>query len=132
MLNLALGRCEELRCPQLALQVFSDHPKYGFDLSSPTAARHLLHSLHIQHPLSSSITLVALYKLYDLPPISQDLVTCSLLTSACYNDNTQASLVVAKSLVPELKKLLQEKSPGAWVIPAKDAKEMCTVKGRLL
>lgn len=123
-------RCEELQCPQLALQVFSDHPKYGLDLSSTTAARHLLHSLHLKHPLSSSITLVALYKLYNLPLVSKDLVSCSLLTSACYKNNTSESLVVAKSLVPELKKLLEKKDPEKWSIPVSGAKERTTTKGK--
>jgi hypothetical protein len=75
-------RCEELACPRLALQVFGDHSKYALPLSLP-AARHLLHSLHSKHPVQCAIAASALYRLYDLPPVSTDLVSCSLLTSAC-------------------------------------------------
>jgi hypothetical protein len=75
-------RCEELTCPRLALQVFGDHSKYALPLSLP-AARHLLHSLHSKHPVQYTIAASALYRVYNLPPVSTDLVSCSLLASAC-------------------------------------------------
>ncbi|KAI0077608.1 hypothetical protein K474DRAFT_1661542 [Panus rudis PR-1116 ss-1] len=120
-------RCEELHCPQLALKVFSDHPKYGFDLSSPVAARRLLHSLHVEHPLSDTITLTALYKVYNLPPISSDLVATAMLTSACFKAGTPESITVAKSLLPSLQKLLQETDPKAMEYP-QDWKERSRTK----
>ncbi|KAI0927540.1 hypothetical protein AcV5_008052 [Taiwanofungus camphoratus] len=104
-------RCEELHCPTLALKVFSDHPKYGFDLCSQTAARRLLHSLHVEHPLQDSITLAALFRIYNLPPISSDLVSCAMLTSACFKHGTRQSLAIAHEMVPHLKGLLEKVEP---------------------
>jgi hypothetical protein len=77
-----IGRCEELTCPRLALQVFGDHSKYVLSLSLP-AARHLLHSLHSDHPVQYTIAASALYKVYGLRPVSTDLISCALLASAC-------------------------------------------------
>ncbi|THH21231.1 hypothetical protein EW146_g315 [Bondarzewia mesenterica] len=121
-------RCEELKCADLALGVFSDRPKYGLDLASPKAARRLLHSLHAEHPLSSSITLAALYRLYGLPALATDPVACALLTSACLrvakpiptNSNTEidtkgterkSARTVANALVPALKDVLESTKP---------------------
>ncbi|CAL1709309.1 unnamed protein product [Somion occarium] len=101
-------RCEELHCPGLALKVFSDHSKYGFDLSSEKAARQLLHSLHVEHPITDTMTLVALYKAYNLPPISSDLVACAMVTSACFKTGSPESLTVAKALLPSLRDLLKK------------------------
>lgn len=70
-----------------------------------------MHSLHVEHPLSSAITLVALYKVYNLPPVSSDLVSTAMLASACFKSNTEHSLVVANALVPALKTLIAETSP---------------------
>lgn len=111
------GRCEELRCPNLALKVFSDHPKYGVDLTDKKVARQLLHSLHVEHPLQESITLSALHGVYKLPAISQDLVSCAMLTSACFKAGTPESLTVANALVPALQELLQKTKPEVWAYP---------------
>jgi len=112
-----IRRCEELRCPTLALKVFSDHSKYGFNLNYLPAARHLLHSLHVEHPLENSITLSALYGIYKLPAISSDLVSCAMLTAACFKAKSEDSLVVAKALVPELKNLLTKTKPKKMAYP---------------
>lgn len=105
------GRCEELHCSDLALQVFSNHSKYGLPLNSISAARQLMHSLHVEHPLSSSMTLVALYKIYNLPPVSTDLVSAAMLTSACFKANSKQSNIVANALVPSLKNMILESPP---------------------
>ncbi|KDQ60487.1 hypothetical protein JAAARDRAFT_68008 [Jaapia argillacea MUCL 33604] len=112
-------RCEELKCPTLALDVFSDKVKYGLSLTQLPTARRLLHSLHLTTPLSNTIALSALFSLYKLPPISKDLVSCSMLMSACYkyanskkeHRDKQSALVVAKSLVPSLEGLLKKAKP---------------------
>lgn len=117
MVMAFIRRCEELHCPDLALKVFSDHPKYGVDLVDPKAARQLLHSLHVEHPLEKSITLSALYGIYKLPAISNDLVACAMLTSACFKAATPESLTVANALVPVLQDLLSKTKPEAWVYP---------------
>jgi len=83
-------RCEELTCPQLALQVFGDHSKYSLPLSLP-AARHLLHSLHSKHPIQDTIAAASLYGVYKLPPVSTDLISCSLLASACLKGRKRRS-----------------------------------------
>ena len=121
-----LGRCEELGCPQLALKVFGDHSKYGFDLSEK-AARQLLHSLHLEHPLSDTMTLVALYQVYKLPPISNDVVASSMVASACFKAGTPESLTVAKALLPALEKRLKKTDPKSMEYP-KDWKERLQAK----
>lgn len=86
-----LGRCEELKCPDLALDVFANRPKYGMDLASPTIGRRLLHALHAHHPLSASVTLGALYGLYRLPSLASDPIACALLLTACLRATTASA-----------------------------------------
>ncbi|KAG1808921.1 uncharacterized protein BJ212DRAFT_1381456 [Suillus subaureus] len=83
-----IRRCEELKCPTLALKVFGDHSKYGLGLSSLFAARHMLHSVYDKRPLSDSMTVAALFGVYKLPPVSSDLAACSMLYVACLKDNS--------------------------------------------
>ncbi|CCM00621.1 uncharacterized protein FIBRA_02657 [Fibroporia radiculosa] len=115
-----VGRCEQLRCPTLALKVFSDHPKYGFDLTL-SAARRLLHSLHVEHSLQDTITLAALFRVYKLPPISSDLVACSMFTSACFKHHSTHSLAIANEMVPHLKNLLAKVDPKSMQLPPSGA-----------
>jgi len=116
-------RCEELKCPTLALKVFSNHTKYGFDLSSIQAGRHLLHSLHVEHPIQETITLAALYKVYNLPAISSDLISCAMLTSACFKEGSEQSLVVAKAMVPSLREMLEKTDAKEWALVEKGQPE---------
>ncbi|KAG2127118.1 hypothetical protein DEU56DRAFT_533279 [Suillus clintonianus] len=104
-------RCEELKCPALALKVFGDHSKYGLGLSSLFAARHMLHSVYAQSPLSDSMTVAALFGVYKLPPVSSDLAACSMLYSACLKDKSANARVVGKALYEELKKQVQDNAP---------------------
>ncbi|KAI0065054.1 hypothetical protein BV25DRAFT_1822163 [Artomyces pyxidatus] len=101
-------RCAELKCPDLALAVFSDRPKYRFDLSSPTAGRELLNALHRDRPLSECIELSALYQLYELPPLAADPVACTLLVDACLRAAPKSphAGTVAHALVPALQDTL--------------------------
>jgi len=107
----AQGRCDELECSDLALDVFSNHPKYGFSLTSVVVARQLMHSLHIKHPLSSSVTLMALYPAYNLPPISADLVSSAMLATACLGQESKQSKVLIEVLLPSIKRLLEATPP---------------------
>ncbi|GJE86726.1 hypothetical protein PsYK624_028070 [Phanerochaete sordida] len=117
MVMAFVRRCEELRCPQLALKVFTDHPKYGVDLTDALAARQLLHALHVEHPLQDAITLSALHAVYKLPAVAQDFVACAMLTSACFKAATPEALTVANALVPALQELAAKDSPAAWAYP---------------
>jgi len=108
--SITTGRCEELNTPTLALKVFGDHSKYGMSLTLP-AARHLLHSLHVNHSLQDTITAAALYRVYNLPAVSEDLISCSILTSACLKHGTRHSLRVANALVPSLQHMLSHTAP---------------------
>lgn len=110
------GRCEELHCPTLALSVYADHPKYGVDLTEQ-GARRLLHSLHVEHPLNDSVLLMALRNVYNLPPISNDLVSCAMFVSACFKAGTPESLVIARALIPPLQTLLKKVSPRSLKYP---------------
>lgn len=105
------GRCDELACSDLALDVFANHSKYGFPLASIAVARQLMHSLHLKHPLASSVTLMALYPAYNLPPVSTDLVSSTMLATACLNHESKQSKVLVDVLIPSVKRLLQDAPP---------------------
>ncbi|KAG5652696.1 hypothetical protein H0H81_004081 [Sphagnurus paluster] len=105
------GRCEELSCPLLALKVYGAYAKYNVPLSLP-GARQLLHSVHVKHPIESVMTAAALYDVYDLPAVSDDLISCAMLMSACFKHNSKDSLVVANALVPHLQELLTATEPA--------------------
>lgn len=105
------GRCEQLSCPLLALDVFGNYAKYNLKLTLP-GARQLLHSLHLEHPIDRVIAASALYSVYSLIPIAQDLVSCSMLVSACFKHNSEDSLIVARSLLPHLHDMLSQTKPS--------------------
>ncbi|KAG5643967.1 hypothetical protein DXG03_009318 [Asterophora parasitica] len=108
--ELFVRRCEELSCPLLALKVYGDYAKYNLPLSL-SAARQLLHSLHVEHPIEHTMTAAALYDVYGLPAVSEDLVSCSILMSACFKHASKDSLKIANALVPQLEELLKLKKP---------------------
>ncbi|PFH47898.1 hypothetical protein AMATHDRAFT_151051, partial [Amanita thiersii Skay4041] len=108
--ELFVRRCEELSCPLLALDVFGDYAKYNLKLTLP-GGRQLLHSLHDSYPIDKVITASALYSIYSLTPIAQDLVSCSMIVSACFKHNSKDSLQVAHALVPHLQRLLKQTKP---------------------
>lgn len=103
-------RCDELSCPLLALQVFGDFSKYNLRLTLPGAHR-LLHALYAKHSLDKIMMVTSLYSIYQLPPLSQDLISCVFVISACYKHNSRDSLVVAESLLPRLQKLVETSEP---------------------
>ncbi|KAI0044799.1 hypothetical protein FA95DRAFT_1608264 [Auriscalpium vulgare] len=108
-------RCDELKCPTFALQVFSDRKKYHFELSSPAAARHLLYMLQKSASLSSVMTLVALYGFYGLPSISTDPVASALLIAVCLRGRSNKQGIpartVAKKLIPAFQRTLEKTPP---------------------
>ena len=105
------GRCEQLSCPLLALDVFGNYAKYNVKLTLP-GARQLLHSLHLEQPIDRVIAASALYGVYSLVPIARDLVSCSMLVSACFKHNSEDSLIVARSLLPHLHDMLSQTKPS--------------------
>ncbi|KAH0582247.1 hypothetical protein J132_04971 [Termitomyces sp. J132] len=108
--ELFVRRCEELKCPLFALKVYGDFAKYNLPLSLP-AARQLLHSLHQAYPIETVMTAASLYDAYNLPSVSEDLVSASLVASACFRHNTKHSITVANLLVPQIKGLLGGHQP---------------------
>ncbi|KIK58220.1 hypothetical protein GYMLUDRAFT_246256 [Collybiopsis luxurians FD-317 M1] len=82
--ELVVRQAESLSCPHVALEMFSNHAKYQVPLSLP-AARHLLHSLHQTNSLQDVMTAVALYGVYNLRPVSDDLVSLGLVCRALSN-----------------------------------------------
>ncbi|KAG6838778.1 hypothetical protein C0991_008514, partial [Blastosporella zonata] len=106
LLTCVTGRCEELKCPLVALKVYGDFPKYSLPLSLP-AARQLLHSLHTKYPLENVMTAASLYDVYKLPAVSEDLVSASLVAAACFKHNSKASRSVGMVIAPQIKKLLK-------------------------
>lgn len=90
--------------------MFGNYAKYNLKLTQP-GARQLLHSLHVEHPIDKVIAASALYSVYSLTPIAHDLVSCSMLVSACFKHNSKDSLKVARALVPHLKRMMGETAP---------------------
>ncbi|KAF8068038.1 hypothetical protein FPV67DRAFT_1169918 [Lyophyllum atratum] len=99
-------RCEELSTPLLALRIFGSYAKYTLPLSLP-AAQHLLHSLHTHHPLPSVMTAAALYPIYGLGKVEEDLVGCTLVMAACFREGGREAVGVGRGLVPCLERLLK-------------------------
>ncbi|KAI0747812.1 hypothetical protein C8Q80DRAFT_1219236 [Daedaleopsis nitida] len=99
-------RCERLRCPELALKIFSDHPKYGLDLTFD-AARVVLHGLQASRPRLQS------------PPVTSDLLCTTMLLRALNKDGSEESLTVARTLVPALEKLLNKANPRTYSLQNK-------------
>ena len=98
-----LERCNQLKCPALAVDVFSNRPYYRFDLKSVEAARELLQSVHKDDLFRESVLVSTLYTLYNLPPLTKDVVSCSMLLSQCLRVDTPAARVIAGALLPAFK-----------------------------
>ncbi|KIL64767.1 hypothetical protein M378DRAFT_162921 [Amanita muscaria Koide BX008] len=102
--ELFVRRCEELSCPKVAINVFGDYAKYNLKLTLP-AARQLLHSVHLTEP-REAYGMALLYSMYNLPEISKDLVSFSMLLTALFKENSKESTRLAKRFVPNLKQLV--------------------------
>jgi hypothetical protein len=80
------------------------------DLTLPTARR-LLYALHEERKLSDAITLAALFPLYNLPPLSSDIISFALLLSACLREaqvsGSEHAWTVAATLLSPFKQLAQ-------------------------
>ncbi|KAI0305180.1 hypothetical protein B0F90DRAFT_1585421, partial [Multifurca ochricompacta] len=107
-------RCTELRCPQLALTVFSNRPAYRMDLTF-TAARLLLYAIHKDYPLSDSVILASLFPLYNLPKLSSDPISFALFMSACVREakvsGSQPAWTIATTLLSPFEELLSQTPP---------------------
>lgn len=134
--NLCLERCHELRCPDVALAVFGDYAKHNLPLTLP-AARWLLHSVYVDHPIEKVLITASLYPIYGLPQISEDLPSAAMVAAACVKHQSrlqaQAQAAAAEGqevtlteaqkkeanraqevvdgLLPQIKKMLEEKGP---------------------
>ncbi|KAF8595960.1 hypothetical protein BDV93DRAFT_611145 [Ceratobasidium sp. AG-I] len=95
-----IGRCINLKSPDIALAVLYHRPSFGIDIPSISSARALLHSLLITPtppptplpaemalPTSTSfahaLLLANLFDVYALPPVEKDEVARALLLGAC-------------------------------------------------
>jgi hypothetical protein len=103
------GRCEELGAQSLALQVFGNYARFNVSLDL-VSGRQLLHSLSRAFPIEDVMTASALFNLYGIPPVSQDLVSCSIIVQACLRHNSPHSNAIAEALIPHLRQL-KEKTP---------------------
>jgi hypothetical protein len=70
-----------------------------------------MHSLHVEHPIDTVMTVSALHSVYGLPPVVEDLASCSMLVSACFKHNSDDSLKVAKAFIPHLEAMLKTTMP---------------------
>ena len=110
---LFAGRCAELECPDLALRVFADHPRYGFSAKSYKGVLHLIHALHLSHPLSDTITAAALLKLNHHPETTASLPACAMVTYAALRNigSDPRTKDLAEVLLPALRKLCNSADP---------------------
>ncbi|KZV76625.1 hypothetical protein PENSPDRAFT_622544 [Peniophora sp. CONT] len=108
---LFVQRCNQLKCPTLAVDVFSNRPYYRFDLKSVEAARELLHSVYKDSLFKESVLVSTLFTLYNLPPLANDIVSCSMLLSQCLAVDTPESRVIAGALLPAFKQSIDNSSP---------------------
>jgi hypothetical protein len=110
----ATGRCVELRCPELALNVFSNRSAYRVDLTLP-GARHLLYALYEERQFSNIVVLVALFPLYNIPALTSDPISCALLLSACLREanssGSEPALTIAETFLSPFKQLLSQTPP---------------------
>ena len=106
-LILFSGRCEQLRCQALALEVFGNYAKYNITLT-PTAGRWLIHSVHVLHPLKDLLIAASLFSVYNIS-LAEDLVSASMFTAACFKHDTPQSRALANHLLPKIKTMVEEK-----------------------
>ncbi len=100
LLMQSVGRCDTLGCPQLAVKVFGNLPRYHFRLSQ-TAAQRLMHSLY-RHRMHQDVLTVAAYRpAHDLCPVEQDLVASAIVSAASIKTSNK---VVAVGLLAEIRK----------------------------
>ncbi|KAL1714201.1 hypothetical protein EV715DRAFT_210067 [Schizophyllum commune] len=103
--ELFIRRCHELQSPALAVKVFGDFGRYGVPLTLE-GGRTLLYSLLLHDSIPNIVAVTTLYKVYDLPPLASDLVSCSILVAACHKHGDVDAQVVAETLTPFLKDLV--------------------------
>ncbi|KAF9240406.1 hypothetical protein BU15DRAFT_17191, partial [Melanogaster broomeanus] len=148
--EMFIRRCEELKCPLLALKVFGDHPKYGFDLTSLPGARNLLHSFYQKGSVENAVAAAALFGVYKLPPVTSDPASCAMLYAACLRSKNKNAGYLGKDLRFHLYTLLEKTEPFAkpkerliraqysakpdlWLLEAlKDIKKMRKEQGRVV
>ncbi|KAF9218850.1 hypothetical protein BS17DRAFT_770434 [Gyrodon lividus] len=111
--EMFVRRCEELECPLLALKVFGDHPKYGFDMTSFPAARNLLHSLYGKYPVENTVAAASLFGVYKLPPVTSDPACSAMLYAACVRSGNKNAGLLGRDLRLHLKELLEKTEPFA-------------------
>jgi hypothetical protein len=101
------GRCEQLGCQALALEVFGNYAKYNVTLT-PNAGRWLIHSIHVLHPLKDLLIAASLFSVYNIS-LAEDLVSASMFTAACFKHDTPESKLAANYLLPKIKTMVDEK-----------------------
>ncbi|KAK0439414.1 hypothetical protein EV421DRAFT_1906070 [Armillaria borealis] len=80
--DVFVRRCDDFKCPQLALKVFGNFPLYQAKLTRP-AAQQLLYTLHrTSVPLEDLLLTAAFFPIYQLGPLENDIVSLSILAAA--------------------------------------------------
>lgn len=114
-----IGRCINLRQPEVALFILADRPKFGVDLPSLYVARVLLQSLcerarenvpsvavdtECPSPVTSSrvndvLLLAALYPQYKLPEVYDDPVSLAMVLALCESSTVDEARQVGADLM---------------------------------
>ncbi|KAK0217331.1 hypothetical protein EDD85DRAFT_798029 [Armillaria nabsnona] len=80
--DVFVRRCDDFKCPQLALKVFGNFPLYQAKLTRP-GAQQLLYTLHrTSAPLEDLLLTAAFFPIHQLGPLENDIVSLSILAAA--------------------------------------------------
>lgn len=113
-----------MECPLLALEVFGNFAKYSAHLTLG-AGRSLIHSLSAKYPHQLAVAL-GLFNIYQLPPISEDLVTASMVAAAYTQQRvkTPGMKDIAEKLRDPIAQMLKTKPSNFDAPPDQIAKRM--------
>lgn len=75
---------------------------------SQAAGRWLVHSLYTLYPLEKLMVATALFPVYNLPPIAEDLPTATMVSAACYKHGSPQSIELAENLRPFINVMLRK------------------------
>lgn len=95
-------RCDSLGCPEVALKVFSDVPRYRMQMTR-AAGQQLMHSLHRYGVLDKVPVAAALFSVHNVGTLERDIVASSILAATSAK---QGQTELLQGLLPEIRTML--------------------------
>lgn len=82
-------------------------------MTSHKGALHLLHSLHLKHPLQDTTTASALLKVYGHPGTTESIPACAMMVTACFKHGSTdpRAKELGAVLLPVLRTLCEQTQP---------------------